>query len=217
MILYYYFCSLSGIIPAIISLKYWKRMMDSKFNKWYLSFILYRFLEPIITIILEEYLGSSYPAFHLTVVLDGLFYIALARSLSSIPTRYLQLMQVGIVGIAAMEIWMTQSLFINNWYATVFTYLIVIIIYFSLFFKSEAPLIYSQKVFVIAVFSYYTALYCYFIFENMIRSNLNLFVYLQPMVLTLTFIFNLTITYTIFKLLYPNNRINKTQRHATLC
>lgn len=217
MILYYYFCSLSGIIPAIISLKYWKRMMDSKFNKWYLSFILYRFLEPIITIILEEYLGSSYPAFHLTVVLDGLFYIALARSLSSIPTRYLQLMQVGIVGIAAMEIWMTQSLFINNWYATVFTYLIVIIIYFSLFFKSEAPLISSQKVFVIAVFSYYTALYCYFIFENMIRSNLNLFVYLQPMVLTLTFIFNLTITYTIFKLLYSNNRINKTQRHATLC
>jgi hypothetical protein len=191
--------------------------MDSKFNKWYLSFILYRFLEPITKIILEEYLGSSYPAFHLTVVLDGLFYIALARSLSSIPTRYLQLMQVGIVGIAAMEIWMTQSLFINNWYATVFTYLIVIIIYFSLFFKSEAPLISSQKVFVIAVFSYYTALYCYFIFENMIRSNLNLFVYLQPMVLTLTFIFNLTITYTIFKLLYPNNRINKTQRHATLC
>jgi hypothetical protein len=108
------------------------------------------------------------------------------------------MLQVSVLLIALIEFLTTCDFWVNNWYATVYTYSFVILIYFYLVVRSKESLLDGKKLFAVSVFNYYTTMILYFIFEDIIRSDLSLFMRLFPFVYSIVILFNVALSYAIY-------------------
>lgn len=197
MIYFYYFASLSSVLPVFF-LTTWKKMEHSKYNKLLLAFFLYRFSADVLSLIVEKQIDSGLPMAHFTVVCDGLFYLELARSQALFKTKAIRLLQASVLLIALIEYLTTCDFWLNNWYATIYTYSLVILINFYLVVRSKESLKDGKKLFAVSVFIYYITLILYFIFEDIIRSDLSLFKRLFPYFYSIMILFNVVLTYVIY-------------------
>ena len=195
---FYYFASLSSVLPVFFFLTTWKKMEHSKFNKLLLAFFLYRFITDVISLFLEKQLDSSLPMAHFTVVCEGLFYLELARSQALFKTSSIRLFQSSVLLIALIEFLTTCDFWVNNWYATIYTYSLVVLINFYLVVRSKESLQDGKKLFAVSVFTYYSTLILYFIFEDIIRSDMSLFMRLFPYVYSIVILFNVALSYVIY-------------------
>ncbi|MEN9973768.1 MAG: hypothetical protein RIS20_2115 [Bacteroidota bacterium] len=198
MIYFYYFSSLSSLLPAFLFLKWWRNMEHSNYNKLFLTFLLYRCITDVISLFLEKQLDSSLPMAHFTVVCEGVFYLELARSQALFKTRSIRMIQASVLLIALIEFLTTCDFWVNNWYATIYTYSLVILVYFFLVVRSKESLQDGKKLFAVSVFTYYSTLILYFIFEDIIRSDLSLYLRLFPFIYSFVILYNVVLFYAIY-------------------
>jgi hypothetical protein len=197
MIYFYFFSSLSSLLPAFLFLKWWRNMEHSNYNKLFLTFILYRSITDVVSLFIEKQLDSSLPMAHFTVVFDGVFLLELTRSQALFKTKYFRLLQASVLLIALIEFLTIRDFWVNNWYATIYTYSLVILIYFFLVVRSNESLQDGKKLFAVSVFTYYSTLILYFIFEDIIRSDLSLYLRLFPFIYSIVILFNVALSYAI--------------------
>jgi hypothetical protein len=196
LIIYYYISSISSLFPFLFSLNRIKSNSLDKFQKVFISFLIYKFLSDLTRLFTEPYI-TSYPIFHLTVVLDFIFYTELIKATASF--KYIRVFQFIIIAIEIYEIYLNKGVYENNWLTTIVSYSTISFIYYVLLVGKPKVLNNEKFIVLASIFAFHTIMLIYFLFENLIRSNTTIFNFLEPIILSLYILLNFSLSYALWK------------------
>lgn len=196
LIIYYYISSISSLFPFLFSLNRIKSNSLDKFQKVFISFLIYKFLSDLTRLFTEPYI-TSYPIFHLIVVLDFIFYTELIKATASF--KYIRVFQFIIIAIEIYEIYLNKGVYENNWLTTIVSYSTISFIYYVLLVGKPKVLNNEKFIVLASIFAFHTIMLIYFLFENLIRSNTTIFNFLEPIILSLYILLNFSLSYALWK------------------
>ncbi len=197
MLLYYYLSSLSSSLPVVFFILFRRKILFDTYQLKLLVFVVYKLITDILGLIFETYFPSAYPVFHFTVLCDFIFYSEIFAEVSQLKNKYLRLIQLGILLIAIFEGLIIGTIWENNWITTISSYSVISIMYFLLLANTNSSMSKSKLGFTITVFVYFSIMMVYFVFEEIIRKDFSVFIFLEPFILTLYVLFNLSLSYII--------------------
>lgn len=192
MIVFYYICIFSSSLPLIIQILIKKRKPINCFDRFFFSLILIRFLSDIFGVYFDLYFKNAYPVFHISVLLETVIYLQLLSINSTKLQRiFLHLMQI-IVFLVSVYLLLNDGFWNSNWISSITSHFIILIFYFIFILKKSKYIHFDQSQFYTTVL-FYTIVYIpYLLFSKIIRQNLDLFLFVWPVILSLILIFNLS-------------------------
>jgi hypothetical protein len=196
LLLFYYISSVSSIVPVLFFIFLRKNILFDNYQRKIFVYTLYRFITDLVGIGFENYFPSAYPIFHFTVFFDFIFFTEISASFAIFKLVHIRLIQFAILILALLEGLIFGSIWENNWITTIVSYTLISFIYFMLLSKVRGNLEKYKIGFLFTVFTYYSIMLIYFVFEDIIRSDFSIFIFLEPFILALYLLFNLSLSYT---------------------
>jgi hypothetical protein len=167
-----------------------------KVSPWLRYLIVLRFLSDVFCFVFRHEFHSVFPVFHVSVFLETLCYLFYFRELSGSKNK--QYLLVILMFMVVVGIDMGEGLWLNNYWSTLFSTLLIPL--FSLrFLLVPVEPSKDQVSILIPMFIFHTSMFTYTLFENIIRENTQLFNSLQPFILVLILLYNLSLAYFIWK------------------
>lgn len=183
---------MSSSLPLIIQILFKKKKAINSFDRFFFSLVLIRFLSDIFGVYFDLYFKNAYPVFHISVLLETIIYLQLLMIDSlKIQRRFLHLMQI-VVFLVTVYLLLNDGFWKSNWISSITLHFIILIFYFIFILKKPKYIHIIQSQFYTTVL-FYTIVYLpYLLFSKIIRQNLDLFLFVWPVILLLILIFNLS-------------------------
>lgn len=169
--------------------------LKCKISLWFKLLLLSRFLSDILCYYFKHNIGNVYPVFHFSVFFETIFSLILISQYTNLKVKLTNIFVVGFSLITLLELF--NGIWENNYYSTLFAsclltiYTFIAVLNFDFLNKSQLSIVIS-----LFLFNLSTAVYVGF--ENKIRLDEYLFNSLQPFILGLILMLNLSFSCAIW-------------------
>ncbi len=198
VILLFYLSIITSALPVLINIIYYKSISfnPSDFKFWYQLLTFERFMSNIGILILMFTIKNSIPIYHFSVLIEFLIISKLFDLEKRISILNLLMFCAFLVFLS--DLFLTSDLTHLNSLSAIFTYSIIIGIgWYYLYFNNSPK---QKSTPLISVFLYYLGSIFYLLFEQYAIANEKVFDYGFIVLATLSVLFNLSNTFTIWSL-----------------
>ncbi len=198
VILLFYLSIISSALPVLINILYYKSISfnPSDFKFWYQLLTFERLMSNIGILILMFTIKNSIPIYHFSVLIEFLIISKLFDLEKRISILNLLMFCAFLVFLS--DLFLTSDLTHLNSLSAIFTYSIIIGLgWYYLYFNNSPK---QKSTPLISVFIYYLASIFYLLFEQYAIANEKAFDYGFIVLATLSVLFNLSNTFTIWSL-----------------
>ena len=182
---------LSSVIPFVVLLFNLKH--DISF--WFKLLLLTRFLSDILCFYFKHTYGNVFPIFHFAVFLETIFSMYLLYKYNNLNKKVVNFFVACFIIVSIIEMYI--GIWENNYLSTLTASLILTIFTFFAILNFDF-LNKSQLSIVISLFLFNLSTAVYVAFENKIRSDEYFFNSLQPFILALILLLNISFTFSIW-------------------
>lgn len=198
VILLFYFSIITSALPVLINIIYYKSISfnPSDFKFWYQLLTFERLMSNIGILILMFTIKNSIPIYHFSVLIEFLIISKLFDLEKRISILNLLMFCAFLVFLS--DLFLTSDLTHLNSLSAIFTYSIIIGLgWYYLYFNNSPK---QKSTPLISVFLYYLGSIFYLLFEQYAIANEKAFDYGFIVLATLSVLFNLSNTFTIWTL-----------------
>jgi hypothetical protein len=198
VILLFYLSIITSALPVLINIIYYKSISfnPSDFKFWYQLLTFERLMSNIGILILMFTIKNSIPIYHFSVLIEFLIISKLFDLEKRISILNLLMFCAFLVFLS--DLFLTSDLTHLNSLSAIFTYSIIIGLgWYYLYFNNSPK---QKSTPLISVFLYYLGSIFYLLFEQYAIANEKAFDYGFIVLATLSVLFNLSNTFTIWSL-----------------
>lgn len=198
VILLFYLSIISSALPVLINIIYYKSISfnPSDFKFWYQLLTFERLMSNIGILILMFTIKNSIPIYHFSVLIEFLIISKLFDLEKRISILNLLMFCAFLVFLS--DLFLTSDLTHLNSLSAIFTYSIIIGLgWYYLYFNNSPK---QKSTPLISVFLYYLGSIFYLLFEQYAIANEKAFDYGFIVLASLSVLFNLSNTFTIWSL-----------------
>jgi hypothetical protein len=198
VILLFYLSIITSALPVLINIIYYKSISfnPSDFKFWYQLLTFERLMSNIGILILMFTIKNSIPIYHFSVLIEFLIISKLFDLEKRISILNLLMFCAFLVFLS--DLFLTSDLTHLNSLSAIFTYSIIIGLgWYYLYFNNSPK---QKSTPLISVFLYYLGSIFYLLFEQYAIANEKVFDYGFIVLATLSVLFNLSNTFTIWSL-----------------